>query len=171
MRATHATARAIAWIAALAALSGTALAAPTVLFDFEAGLKRMPKASKIVNEPVHSGQKALQWDLATGPTWDLRDFDTDWSKYTKLTFWAYSDKKHDWKMPMVFVSEGGYFMTKVDFGFTGWKQIEVPLAKCSKAHKPQGWDLIKSIGFRAKGYGLPEVPEGMTLVLDDFALE
>ncbi len=128
------------------------------------------RGTKWVTSPVHSGRGAMKWDLAAKPALDGPGSWADWSDFDELRFWAYSEKNWNRPTPIVFVSEGGYYIINWRVDWTGWKEHRIRLRDCRAAHSPAGWHRIHHIGFRASGYGLPPVPDGMVVVFDDFQL-
>ncbi len=124
----------------------------------------------LTSDPVHSGRRALRWVVADKPILDSPRLMQDWTAFDELRFWAYLDKPTDFSIPLIFASEGGYYITDWKLDWQGWKEHRFPLADCRPAHEPVGWHRISHFGFRAQGYGQPPVPEGLTLVFDDFAL-
>ena len=155
----------------LACLLLAAACAETTLMLYDAESKARPwRNTQIVSEPVHSGERALKWDVAAHPILDSPRFIADWTKFDEFRFWAYLPEPVEFKVPLVFPSEGGYYIIDWKLDWKGWKEHRIKLADCRKAHQPAGWHDIRSFGFRPQGYGQGPVPEGLTLVLDDFAL-
>jgi hypothetical protein len=140
-----------------------------VLDDFEGALGSWGNA-QLVAQPVHSGQRALRWSVAERTSLDSPRFVADWRDFDELRFWAYCEKPVDVHVPLVFVSEGGYYLVDWKVDWTGWKEHRLKLADAKPSHKPEGWHKILSFGFRAQGYGQGPVPEGLSLAFDDFAL-
>jgi hypothetical protein len=140
-----------------------------VLADFEGAVSPW-RSTELVAEPVHGGQRALRWDVAASSNIDSPRLLADWTRFDELRFWAYLPQPVDFKIPLIFASEGGYYITDWQLDWSGWKEHRITLADCGKAHEPAGWDQIGHFGFRGQGYGQPEVPAGLTLVFDDFAL-
>ncbi|MGQ9730528.1 MAG: hypothetical protein ACUVX8_04570 [Candidatus Zipacnadales bacterium] len=126
--------------------------------------------TEIVSEPVHGGKGALKWEVDKYPILDSPHFLADWSKFDELRFWAYLKEPVDFRIPLVFPSEGGYYIIDWKLDWQGWKEHRIKFADCSKAHEPEGWHRITSLGFRPQGYGQGPVPPGLTLIFDDFAL-
>ncbi len=140
-----------------------------VLEDFE-GCSRVWPGTTLVNEPAHGSGSALRWEVAAAPTFDIPQPLTDWSHFDELRFWAYLPKPTDFRVSVLFITEGGYFLTDWNLDWQGWKEHRLRLADCRPVHKPVGWHAIRSIGLRAQGYGQGPVPEGLTVVFDDLAL-
>ncbi len=159
------------WICGLVCAVAAAARGETVLTlaDFEGGGSEW-RGTESVTVPVHGGERAMKWDLAARPALDGPRSWADWSDFDELRFRAYSEKNWNRKVPLVFVSEGGYFFANWRVDWTGWKEHRIRLSECAAAHSPVGWHRISHVGFRALGYGLPPVPDGMTLVFDDFQL-
>lgn len=124
--------------------------------------------------PVIDGNRPLDqaalWEVAQHPSLDSTHFLADWTGFDELRFWAWLKEPVDFDMPIVFVSEGGYYITDWKLDWQGWKEHRIRLADCRKAHRPAGWERIGSFGFRPQGYGQGPVPEGLTLLLAGFAL-
>ena len=139
------------------------------LSGFEGGDSSWSGAEPVTS-PVHAGRCAMKWDLAAKPTLDGPRSWADWSRFDEIRFWAYSERNWDRNIPIVFVSEGGYYIIRWRVDWTGWKEQRIRLDECAPAHSPVGWRKISHIGFRALGYGQPPVPVGMTLVFDEFQL-
>ncbi|NDK11431.1 MAG: hypothetical protein COZ06_04050 [Armatimonadetes bacterium CG_4_10_14_3_um_filter_66_18] len=140
-----------------------------VLDGFEGALGSWGN-TQLVEQPVHTGKRALKWSVADRPLLDSPRFVADWSDFDELRFWAYCDRPVDFSIPLVFMSEGGYYLADWKLGWEGWKEQRIKLADCKPAHQPAGWQEISGVGFRAQGYGQGAVPPGMALVLDDFTL-
>ncbi|MBM3497078.1 MAG: hypothetical protein FJX74_00250 [Armatimonadetes bacterium] len=128
------------------------------------------RGTEIVSEPVHGGGGALRWEVARQPTLDSPQFLGDWTAFDELRFWAHLDRPYDFSIPLVFPTDGGYWITDWKLDWTGWKEQRFRLADCRKAYEPEGWERISSLGFRAQGYGQGPVPEGLVIVFDDVAL-
>ena len=150
-------------------LTSLASADSLVLEDFE-GRGPAWSRTEVVSEPVHSGEAALAWRVDEHPTIDAPRIITDWSSFDEFRFWAYLEKPVDFKIPLVFPAEGGYYITEWKLDWQGWKEHVFRLEDCRKAYEPVGWDRLSHFGFRAQGYGQEAVPEGLTLVFDDFSL-
>jgi len=156
---------------AMAVAFSAALRADTLLVvDDVEGAVGPWRRTRVVADPVRSGTRALRWDVHASPILDSPRFLSDWSRFDELRFWAHSEKASGFKIPIVFVSEGGYYIIDWRVDWEGWKQHTIKLSDARPAHKPAGWHLIHSFGFRPQGYGQDAVPEGMALVFDDFAL-
>lgn len=156
-------------MAVLAAVSAWCGAASEIVFeDFEKGAPW--RHGEIEKERVKEGKRALRWDTTKKHLIDSPRASLDFSPFEELRFQAWSPRKFDREMQIVFVSQGGYYAYVWPMDWEGWKEVRIPLVKATKAHAPAGWDRIMSIGFRAKRRDDPEPPEGMVLVLDDFRL-
>jgi hypothetical protein len=139
------------------------------LDDLETGAASWGRMTR-VSEPVHGGKWALQWKVADAPVTDSPRFLADWRDFDELTFWAYLPAPVDYRIPLVFMAPGGYYLVDWKLDWSGWKQQHIRLADAKPAHTPAGWDQITSFGFRAQGYGQGPVPPDLILVFDDFAL-
>ena len=126
--------------------------------------------TQLVSKPIHTGKRALRWDVAAHPILDSPRFIADWRSFDEFRFWAYLQEPVEFKIPLVFPSEGGYYIIDWQLDWQGWKEHRIKLNECPKAHRPAGWHDIRSFGFRPQGYGQGPVPAGLTLVFDDFAL-
>lgn len=157
-----------AWVWTIATL-GALAQSEMVFFDFD-GEGSAWRGTTLVTEPVHGGQRAMRWDVAKRPALDSPRSWADWSDFDELRFWAYSEKNWDRKTPIIFAGEGGYYITYWRVDWTGWKHHRIRLKDCASAHSPVGWHKISHVGFRASGYGLSDVPDGFSLVFDDFTL-
>ncbi len=140
-----------------------------VLDDVE-GASGPWRNTQVVTEPVHGGQRALKWEVAASPNLDSPRLISDWTRFDELRFWAYLPEPAGFKIPLIFASEGGYYIIDWLLDWQGWQEHRIKLADCRTAHEPAGWDQILHFGFRGQGYGQPEVPQGLTVVFDDFAL-
>jgi len=155
---------------ALLAVAGTCPADTLVtLEDFE-GTAGAWAGMRLVREPVHGGSFALRWEVASRVSPNSPRFLADWTPFDELRFWAYLPEPVDFKIPLVFPAEGGYYIIDWKLDWQGWKEHRFKLADCKPSHEPAGWDAIRAIGFRAQGYGQGPVPEGLAIVFDDFAL-
>jgi len=162
--------RRLAVIVICAQALGLAWAEGLLVLDDAEGKVGPWRGTEIVSGPVHGGEGALKWEVAKQPTLDSPRFLGDWTAFDELRFWAYLDKACDYNIPLVFPAEGGYYIIDWKLDWSGWKEQRIKLADCRKAYEPTGWDRITSLGFRAQGYGQGPVPEGLTIVFDDFAL-
>ena len=122
-----------------------------VLDGFEGALGSWGN-TQLVEQPVHTGKRALKWSVADRPLLDSPRFVADWSDFDELRFWAYCDRPVDFSIPLVFMSEGGYYLADWKLGWEGWKEQRIKLADCKPAHQPAGWQEISGVGFRAQGY-------------------
>lgn len=141
-----------------------------VIDDFETNAGAWSN-SRLVDQPAHEGGFALRWDVSDRPILDCWRFLADWREFDEIRFWAFLAEPVDFKIPLVIVSDGGYYIVdwKLDWE-GGWKEHRIKLADCKPSGKPAGWHRIKSLGFRAQGYGQGSVPAGLRLVFDDFSL-
>lgn len=150
-------------------LSPTFADTTIVLDDFEGTVGPWPGMT-LVSEPVRGGDRALRWEVASRVGPNSPRFLADWTKFDELRFWAYLPAPVDFHIPLVFPTEGGYYITDWKLDWEGWKEHRFKLADCRPVHAPVGWHEIHSIGFRAQGYGQGPVPEGLVIVFDDFTL-
>lgn len=164
MRIRHLALAAI-WLSLAHARAETLL----VLEDFE-GSTRPWRGGQLVQKPVRGGKGALKWEVAKRHSLDSLSFLVDLTDFDELRFWAYSEKNWGFKIPLVFPSDGGYYIVDWTVDWQGWREHRIKLADCKAAYRPAGWHHIRSIGFRAQGYGQGPVPKGLTIVFDDFAL-
>ena len=139
------------------------------LFDFEDGVSGWGGAT-LTMDNVHGGKRAMLWRVAGRPGLNSPGFTMDMSDFTELRFWAWSDKKTDFYIPIVFPCQGGYWLAPWRVDWTGWKEQRIPLSSFKPMRSNIDWKAVSSLGFRAQGYGQKAVPQGMTLVLDDFSL-
>ena len=155
-------------IAVVALASSARAETELTLFDFESG--KPWRGGKYVSEPVHQGKQAMEWDVNARPGFDAPKMWGDYSQFDELRFWAYSNKNWGIKMPVLFISENGYYMTWWKVDWTGWKEHRFKLSDFKKAHDPVGWTHVRNLAFRAQGYSLPPLPKGVRLVFDDIRL-
>ncbi len=153
-----------------ASIAGTASADTLLAIDGFEGRFGPWNGTDLASDPVHGGTGALKWDVGEKPTLDSVPYVKDWSKFDEFVFWAHLDEPVDFKIPLVFPAEGGYYIIDWQLDWEGWKEHRIKLADCREAYEPIGWHAIKAIGFRAQGYGQDDVPEGLTIVFDDLAL-
>lgn len=155
---------------AILALHGYAPAATVVpLYDFESEVQVWGGGAQ-VDQPVHSGKSAMQWVVGEPKNFDTARFVADWSQFDELRFWAYSAEANDFRIPVVFLCKGGYWLIDWRVDWTGWKEHRLRLADAKPMRSNIDWTEIKAIGFRPQGYGQKDIPKGMTLVFDDFSL-
>ncbi len=161
--------RALSVLAVLLGLTAGNCETLMVLDDAEGAVGPW-RGAQMVSEPVHGGKGAMKWEVGVRNSLDSPALLADWTAFDELRFWAYLPEPVDFKIPIVFPAEGGYYIIDWKLDWEGWKEHRIRLADCRPAHQPAGWDQIRGIGFRAQGYGQPAVPEGLTVVFDDFAL-
>ena len=140
-----------------------------VLEDCEA-MSHPWSGTEVVSEPVHEGKYALRWDVVAAPGLNSPMYFSDWTQFDELRFWAYLPEPVDFRIPLIFASEGGYYLIDWQLNWSGWKEHRFKLADCRPSHEPRGWDTIRSIGFRPQGYGQGPVPAGLAIVFDNFVL-
>ncbi|HJN16894.1 MAG TPA: hypothetical protein QGH10_15420, partial [Armatimonadota bacterium] len=136
-----------------ASIAGTASADTLLAIDGFEGRFGPWNGTDLASDPVHGGTGALKWDVGEKPTLDSVPYVKDWSKFDEFVFWAHLDEPVDFKIPLVFPAEGGYYIIDWQLDWEGWKEHRIKLADCREAYEPIGWHAIKAIGFRAQGYG------------------
>lgn len=161
--------RVLAVAAAVCMVGALAMAETNLaLFDFEGDIGAWGGAT-LTSDNVHGGRRAMVWRVATRPGFNSPSFDLDLTEFTELRFWAYAEEDSNFYIPIVLPCEGGYWIAPFRVNWTGWKEHRIPLKKFNPARKNIDFTGIRSIGFRAQGYGQDEVPKDLTLVLDDFS--
>ncbi len=158
-------------LALIVLLSWRALHGETLIMldDCEGRSGAWPQA-RFVSEGAHAGQWALKWDVEAAPSINSPHYLSDWTAFDELRFWAHVESPADFNIPIVFVSDGGYYITDWRLDWRGWKEHRIRLTACRKAHSPEGWHKIRAFGFRAHGYGQGPPPKGISILFDDFAL-
>ena len=110
----------------------TAVARGDTLLELEGfeGRARPWRNTQLVSKPIHTGQRALRWDVAAHPIFDSPRFIADWRSFDEFRFWAYLQEPVEFKIPLVFPSEGGYYIIDWQLDWQGWKEHRIKLSEC-----------------------------------------
>ena len=129
-----------------------------LLEDFE-DPQRVEQLELVQNDQfVKSGQYSAKW--ANHPQESsVRIQGGDWSRYSRLNFWVYSEVANGAGIEVVFSSDNDetagwdYYYTSFILDWTGWKHISIPLNNCGVSNNPVGWQQIDDLTFFTKGWG------------------
>jgi len=150
-------------------LGGAALwaAAPTppawpaelkALLDFESA-QGWEGGIQLVKSPVKSGAQSARWAFGETTGFYTSRGPTNWSQCKAISFWVHSARASRAEFMVILPSRrdpkvNSYYSHKVIVDWTGWRQLQLPLADFDEAREPAGWDKIESLRFTASGWGL-----------------
>ena len=167
-------------------VAGAWLTAPDLLSEFgEEDLwstRTIPLAElaggvKLSVEHVKQGRYSGKWsDHPRYPTIHTPHVPADWTGFTGLSFWAYSEERTDELIALAVESDSpetpwkDYFLHDFAVDWTGWRQLEVPLGDFDPHGAPAGWEKVGAVYFFTKI--LDRQPNPYTVLhLDDLKLE
>lgn len=78
------------WLCALMCVA-TGVARGDTLLELEGFEDRAGpwRNTQLVSKPIHTGKRALRWDVAAHPILDSPRFIADWQSFDEFRFWAY----------------------------------------------------------------------------------
>ena len=87
----------------------------------------------------------------------------DWSSYSYLSMWIYSEKATKAGITLACYSDpptsqtnnksDNYYSRTIFINWTGWKLVEIPLTEFKQTKNPVGWNKIDSIKIATSGWG------------------
>jgi hypothetical protein len=132
------------------------------------GISRNPAASYI-----KQGQYSLKWTRHNQfPTLTTDYVETDWSSYSSVSFWIYSEVPTGEKIYFMVESDStstdwkDFYYTDITIDWSGWQQVSVDLVDFDDYETPDGWDNVSKIGFMTKFFGIQPNPYTV-LYIDD----
>ncbi len=155
----------------LCSLSFTASAKSLLLDDFETVKWRGGKQD---TQHVKQGKYSYCWDAASSAGLSNKTLPKDWSAYSGLAFWCYSEKATGQKIHIILRSPGpngkgdnyhGVFVVN----WKGWKQVAIPFQKFRVSRRPSGWNKITEVIIISRWTETPPIP-GTVLYFDDMRL-
>ncbi|MBQ4110185.1 MAG: polysaccharide lyase 8 family protein [Clostridia bacterium] len=134
----------------------------------------MQSNSRMVTDVSKKASKSMKWANQDKTT--HLDFpnsvSSDWSEYTHLTMWMYSEKAIGSKLLAgIECADGlGYFRYPFSVDWVGWKQIKIPISAMIKSKNTATLGKISKIWLYADGWGMTPNPETV-VYLDSIFLE
>ncbi|MEM7114627.1 MAG: heparinase II/III family protein [Chloroflexota bacterium] len=122
------------------------------------------------------GDGAGHWDDTVESTRLVtNEFPTDWSDYTFISFWAYSEVANDAGIEFVLYSEtdrtpgDDHYKREIIIDWTGWRLFEIPLHEFSSVREPVGFHKIDYIKIASSAWG-HQPDETTELIFDEMKL-
>ncbi len=132
--------------------------------------------ARLSSEQVRQGEASLLWvDHPRYPTIHTSHVPTDWSGYKSLSVWVYSVDQTGQIITIGIGSNNDettwsdYFVCDFTIDWTGWRQVQLPLADFRPLGSPAGWNAVDGVYFFSKIYGRQPNPY-TALYLDDLQL-
>lgn len=82
---------------------------------------------------------------------------TDWSGYEALSFRIYSPREQSGQMNIICAKDiaddnQGYYQYTINFNFSGWQEIKIPLEDFSLSRSDPFWNTVKAMYFNIGGW-------------------
>ncbi len=143
---------------------------------YEGRWYRIAAGHEFAGEQVKSGKQSLKWfDTTVSSRIVTASIPHDWSQYTFLSLWIFSEKANRAAIELVCYSEDvnspddDYYKKEIVIDWEGWKLIEIPFDKFTPTRKPLVWDRITYIKIASTGWGHTAMTDTV-LHLDDLKL-
>jgi len=122
---------------------------------------------------IKQGQYALKWDRHNEfPTLSTTYVNTDWSGFSTVSFWVYSEVATGETIYFAVCSDNAstawkdFYYTSFVVNWNGWQQVTVSLSSFSQYESPDGWDNVSKVVFYTKAFAKQPNPYTV-LYLDD----
>jgi len=138
---------------------------------------RSPLTAETDPQKVKEGASSGKWsDLPKNPWITLAHCPEDWSAYTALSFWLYSENANGQAVNLIAWSpadpvggEKPYYLHTVHVDWHGWRHLMIPLESFQPRHQPPGWSKIATFNLACSRMGAQPLPDS-TLYFDAMRL-
>lgn len=137
---------------------------------------KVPFIAEKSPDKVKEGTQSAKWANLPRNKWiELSNTPKDWTPYTALSIWVFSENANKQKINVVLTAEadpnnkGGYYHHQFIVEWTGWRQLVIPF-QLFKAHRnPAPMSAINAFRLSAGGWDT-EALSDTVLYLDDLRL-
>ena len=120
---------------------------------------------RLSTDHVKSGQFSGKWENHSYyPTLATSCVEKDWSHYSFLSLWIYSEVKTDEHVTLAIHSDSkqtrwtDFFYTSFTVDWTGWKELRFLFDDFQSYGTPAGWQKVDGIYFYTKAFGYQPNP-------------
>lgn len=126
---------------------------------------------------IKQGSYSLEWDRHNQfPSLSTTYVETDWSSYTDVSFWIYSEVATGETVYFSVYSDDSttlwddFYYTSFVVDWTGWQQVTVSLGDFDEYESPDGWDNVSKVAFCTKLFAKQPNPYTI-LYVDDISCQ
>ena len=128
-----------------------------------------------------SAETSAKWTYAKSPS-DHSNYTyftdngllTDWSAFSSINMWVYSECNTNDKASLVLSTAGGtsqYWIYYLDINWTGWKKIAIPFSQFTPKKGANSWEIITGMNFYRGDWNTADYNPETVLYLDRIWLD
>ncbi len=130
---------------------------------------------KLSTEHLREGPHTLRWDATASGGLETSSLPTDWSSFSGLAFWCYSEKATAQPIHLIVTSPGSNgesdgFHAEFKVHWQGWRRLTFPFHVFTALHQPDpGWSRVTKMAIISRWAEAPPI-SGTVLYFDDLRL-